>query len=303
MSRPTDGFSAMMSVLPIAEHHSDGGRAVIRVPDAGHDAARLALLPVRCAIVSRPVVKWLYRLEVRGLEHVPTAGGLVVAANHTSNLDPWPLCHRARAAPAALHGQVGAVEAGPAHAAPLGSARSPCGAARATWRRSETAVRLCRRDGVMAMFPEGTRRTKGLRKKHQPRPHTGTARIALAADVPLLPAAISGMDRLSPPRSAARRVRAADARRRSPRAATPGRAAGRRPHDRLWAEIQRLEAELEPPTLRRPDEIRLNPAAATPDGGRRRLARPPRLPRAAEDDRGRRRPAGQHARRASPTCS
>ena len=47
------------------------------------------------------------------------------------------------------------------------------------------------------MFPEGTRRNKGLRKKHQPRPHTGTVRIAMAANAPLVPAAIDGMDRLS----------------------------------------------------------------------------------------------------------
>jgi len=46
------------------------------------------------------------------------------------------------------------------------------------------------------MFPEGTRRSKGLRKKHVARAHTGAARIALAAGVPLVPAAISGTDQL-----------------------------------------------------------------------------------------------------------
>ena len=38
------------------------------------------------------------------------------------------------------------------------------------------------------MFPEGTRRQKGLRKKHEARWHTGAARIALEAGVPLIPA-------------------------------------------------------------------------------------------------------------------
>ena len=46
------------------------------------------------------------------------------------------------------------------------------------------------------MFPEGTRRRKGVRKKHEARWHTGAARIALAADVPLVPAGISGTERL-----------------------------------------------------------------------------------------------------------
>jgi 1-acyl-sn-glycerol-3-phosphate acyltransferase len=36
-----------------------------------------------------------------------------------------------------------------------------------------------------------------LVKRHQPKAHTGAARIALEAGVPLVPAAISGADRLS----------------------------------------------------------------------------------------------------------
>jgi 1-acyl-sn-glycerol-3-phosphate acyltransferase len=46
------------------------------------------------------------------------------------------------------------------------------------------------------MFPEGTRRSKGLLKKHEARPRTGAARIALQAGVPLVPAAVAGTDRL-----------------------------------------------------------------------------------------------------------
>jgi 1-acyl-sn-glycerol-3-phosphate acyltransferase len=59
-----------------------------------------------------------------------------------------------------------------------------------------TAGQLVRAGYVVVMFPEGTRRTKGLRKKHVARAHTGAARIALEAGVPLVPAAISGTDRL-----------------------------------------------------------------------------------------------------------
>jgi 1-acyl-sn-glycerol-3-phosphate acyltransferase len=47
------------------------------------------------------------------------------------------------------------------------------------------------------MFPEGTRRRKGLRKTREARWHTGAARIARAAGVPLVPAGIAGTDRLS----------------------------------------------------------------------------------------------------------
>jgi 1-acyl-sn-glycerol-3-phosphate acyltransferase len=59
-----------------------------------------------------------------------------------------------------------------------------------------TAVQLTRDGDIVAMFPHGTRQQKGIVKKHQPRAHTGAARIALDAEVPLVPAAIAGTDHL-----------------------------------------------------------------------------------------------------------
>jgi 1-acyl-sn-glycerol-3-phosphate acyltransferase len=59
------------------------------------------------------------------------------------------------------------------------------------------AVELCREGHVVVMFPEGTRRQKGLRKKYDARWHNGAARIALEARVPLVPAGIVGTDRLA----------------------------------------------------------------------------------------------------------
>ena len=56
-----------------------------------------------------------------------------------------------------------------------------------------TAVALARDGHVIAMFPEGTRRKKGLRKTREAGAHTGAARIALEAGVPLVPAGIKGM--------------------------------------------------------------------------------------------------------------
>ncbi len=60
----------------------------------------------------------------------------------------------------------------------------------------DTAVALCRAGHAVVMFPEGTRRAKGMRKRYEVRWHTGAARIALEAGVPLVPAGISGTDRL-----------------------------------------------------------------------------------------------------------
>jgi 1-acyl-sn-glycerol-3-phosphate acyltransferase len=92
------------------------------------------------------------------------------------------------------------------------------------------------------MFPEGTRRKKGLRKKHEARAHTGAARIALTAGVPLVPAAIKGTDRLSrlaPLRVAyGRPIPLDDLRGRE---ISP---AAREATERLMAEIHELEASL-----------------------------------------------------------
>ena len=59
-----------------------------------------------------------------------------------------------------------------------------------------TAIELARTGHAVAMFPEGTRRAKGLRKTRVAHAHTGAARIALDAGVPLIPAGIAGTDGL-----------------------------------------------------------------------------------------------------------
>src|ERR671930_1113252 len=147
-------------------------------------------------VVSWPVVKGLYRLRVQGVEHLPE-GGFVLAANHTSNFDPWPL-----GIPLWPRRFLRFMAKSELFRWPLGPLISAGGAFPV--RRGERdveairmAVELARGGDVVAMFPEGTRRAKGLRKKYQARAHTGAARIALEADVPLVPAAIRGTDRLA----------------------------------------------------------------------------------------------------------
>ncbi|MDQ3857662.1 MAG: 1-acyl-sn-glycerol-3-phosphate acyltransferase [Actinomycetota bacterium] len=147
--------------------------------------------------ISRPFLVGLFRLRACGLEHVPREGGFVVAANHTSNLDPWPLAIPLY--PRQVHYMAKAelyrnpvfrwiLEKGGAFPVRRGERDSEA---------FKAAVRYARRGGVVAMFPEGTRRAKGIRKKYVATPRLGAARIALAAGVPLVPAAIAGTDRLA----------------------------------------------------------------------------------------------------------
>src|SRR6266550_4288453 len=147
-------------------------------------------------VLSWPFVRGLYRLRVRGLEHLPE-GGFVLAANHTSNFDPWPL-----GIPLLPHRQLRFMAKSELFNPVLTPLLRAGGAFKV--RRGEgdieamrTATELVRQGEIVVMFPEGTRRRKGLRKKHVARAHTGAARIALGAGAPLVPAAIAGADRLS----------------------------------------------------------------------------------------------------------
>jgi 1-acyl-sn-glycerol-3-phosphate acyltransferase len=147
------------------------------------------------AVLTWPVVRLVYRLRVTGREHVPD-GGCVLAANHWSNFDPWPLGMplfprrflRFMAKKELFWPPLGwIVRAGGGFRVDRGKRDTEA---------IDTAVALCRAGHAVVMFPEGTRRAKGLRKRHEARWHTGAARIALTAAVPLVPAGIAGTDRL-----------------------------------------------------------------------------------------------------------
>ena len=121
----------------------------------------------------------------------------MLAANHTSNFDPWPL-----GIPLWPRRQLRFMAKAELFNPVIGPIIRAGGAFKV--RRGEgdieamrTATELVRQGEIVVMFPEGTRRRKGLRKKHVARAHTGAARIALGAGAPLVPAAIAGADRLS----------------------------------------------------------------------------------------------------------
>ena len=158
---------------------------------------RPTLLYSLIALFSWPILRLAFRYQARGAENLPRDGGCVLAAGHVSNLDPWAL---------GLQIWPGRFLRFMAKSElfwfPLSAVISRAGAfkvhrGQADREAIETAVQLARDGNVIAMFPEGTRRKKGLRKKYEAQAHTGAARIALEADVPLVPAGIKGTDGLS----------------------------------------------------------------------------------------------------------
>jgi 1-acyl-sn-glycerol-3-phosphate acyltransferase len=186
------------------------------------------------AAFSWPVARLLFRYRASGQENLPASGGYVIAAGHVSNLDPWPLALvlwpkrflRFMAKSELFWPPLGyLITAGGGFKVHRG---------RADRAALETGVRLAREGHVIAMFPEGTRRKKGMRKKFEAHAHTGAARIAIDAGVPLVPAGIKGTDGLR--RFEAWRVRY------GPPVSTDGTAA--EVTERLMAAIHELEATL-----------------------------------------------------------
>jgi 1-acyl-sn-glycerol-3-phosphate acyltransferase len=157
---------------------------------------RPTLLYSLIALTSWPVLHLLFRYRAHDRANLPSGGGYVLAAGHVSNLDPWAL----------------GLDLWPRRFLrfmakselfwfPLGPFIAACGAFKVHRGQADraaiaTAVQLARDGHVIAMFPEGTRRKKGLRKRYEAQAHTGAARIAIEAGVPLVPAGIKGTNGL-----------------------------------------------------------------------------------------------------------
>ena len=204
-------------------------------------APRRSLLYLLIVGASRPLLRLIWRYEVRGRENLPPSG-FVLAAGHHSNFDPWPLgiaLSKTRFVRFMAKSEL--------FWWPLGPIIEAIGAFKV--RRGEadrealsTARRLARAGNVVAMFPEGTRRSKGLLKRREAEVHDGAARIALGAGVPLVPAAVAGTDRLA--RLAKLRVSYGAPIPLDDLDGLPRRAAARIATERLMKRIHELEGEL-----------------------------------------------------------
>jgi 1-acyl-sn-glycerol-3-phosphate acyltransferase len=211
----------------MTQHHSDGPEILGRV--------RPSPFYLLVGAVSWPFLRWLFRLRAEGRENLPANGGFVLAANHVSNFDPWPL-----GLPLWPRRWLRFMAKSELFWWPLGPLISAGGCFKVRRGQGDieainTAVQLVRDGHIVVMFPHGTRQRKGLVKKHQPRAHTGAARIALEGGVPLVPAAIAGTDRLR--HLGPLRVRYGEP------LALDGLDA-RQVTERLMAEIERLGADL-----------------------------------------------------------
>lgn len=138
-----------------------------------------------------PACRTIYRLEVRGEEHVPAAGPVVVAANHPSVLDPFvlssaierPLRYLAKA-------ELWDVPL----LSPVLDALGGIPVMRGQGDRVALASALAALEhgDAVGIFPQG-----GVRRDSW---HRGAARLALTSGAPLLPVRILATDEALRPR-------------------------------------------------------------------------------------------------------
>lgn len=155
-------------------------------------------LPQPVINLMRPLIQLgsraLWRLEFQGIENIPEHGGLIIAANHQSYGDPFwlalPIKRPVRflAWSEAFSWPVVGKAIKLLGAWPLQVTGSDPGAIRRslTWLRNEN---------VIVIFPEGGR---GLPDGSMVRMKGGAIRMALEAEVPILPVTIRGANRAWP---------------------------------------------------------------------------------------------------------
>ncbi len=149
--------------------------------------------PVKAVL--RPIVRLLWRLDVQGLDHVPTDGPAVICANHISVIDsffvpavlPREIMYVGKAEylddwkTSTLFPKLGMI---PIDRRGGDHAKSALDAARG----------VLNDGGLFGIYPEGTRSRSGFLHKG----HTGAARLAIETGAPIIPVGLVGTDDVQP---------------------------------------------------------------------------------------------------------
>jgi 1-acyl-sn-glycerol-3-phosphate acyltransferase len=139
--------------------------------------------------LARFLFNFVMKMEVTGLENLPADGAVIIAANHVTNFDVFPM-QFALPRPLFFMGKaelfrnpIMDILIRNLSAFPVNRGEKDAWAMR-------HAAKVLNHGQVLAMFPEGTRsngRGLGVAK-------TGTARLALEAQCPVIPLVVTGSD-------------------------------------------------------------------------------------------------------------
>ena len=144
--------------------------------------------------VLSPILRLLFRPWVEGLENVPARGGAILASNHVSFSDsiflplvvPRRVTFLAKSEYFTGSGVKGRLTA--AFFRAVGMVPIDRSGAEASEAALQTGKRILARGELLGIYPEGTRSHDGRLYRGK----TGVARLALEADVPVIPVAMIG---------------------------------------------------------------------------------------------------------------
>ncbi len=153
-------------------------------------------LQTAARMVLTPPFRFAWRITTEGAEHIPAAGGAIIAPNHISVLDSFfvPLTVGRRMT------YVGKAEymddwktkwVFPA----IGMIPIDRSGGDASQRALDAAAGVLEAGELFGIYPEGTRARDG--KLHKG--HTGLARLAMRTGAPIVPVGIIGTDAVQPP--------------------------------------------------------------------------------------------------------
>ncbi len=150
--------------------------------------------------VLKPLSRVLYRPTIRGTENVPLTGGVILASNHLSFIDSFAI---PLAAPRQVHflakndyftgtGVRGALSREMFES--LGAIPVDRHSSRAAQESLDAALGVLAEGEAFGIYPEGTRSRDGRLYRGR----TGVGFLALTAQVPVVPVALSGTQDIQP---------------------------------------------------------------------------------------------------------
>lgn len=143
-----------------------------------------------------PIFERYFDMTVEGLDHVPDEGGAIIASNHLSFIDslflPLPLLR-----PVYFLGKADYWDSWRTRWFFEGAGVIPTFRSGGDRSREalEVGVDVLRRGDLLGIYPEGTRSPDGRLYRGK----TGPVRMALQADVPIVPCALIGTREAQPP--------------------------------------------------------------------------------------------------------
>jgi len=139
------------------------------------------------------LLKIFWRMEVIGTENVPERGGVIIASNHVSYLDPIVLGASTKrkinfiAKKEVFNNIFSSIFLKSLNAFPVDRKKIDMPAFKKT-------ISILERGGILGIFPEGTRSINGELQELK----LGVVKIAMKAGVPIIPVGIIGTHKIYP---------------------------------------------------------------------------------------------------------